>query len=138
MADLVRDLKTAVLESANVSTDLFNALPDELTDLHRGDFRRRLGKALASRVGSQFDDSGLHLVKASTDRRSGAVFWQLAGLQVSQVSKFEKLDLYNQLPPSERLGGEGRGDSVEKFLAGSDQNKPAKPANLQTEEEGES
>jgi hypothetical protein len=137
VADLIRDLKAAVLESTATGADLYNALPDELTDIHRGDFRRRLGKALASRVGSQFDVSGLHLVKASTDRRSGAVFWQLAGVQVSQVLKFEKLDFYNQLPPSERLGGEGRGDFAEKFLAESDQNKPAKPANLQTEEEEE-
>jgi hypothetical protein len=138
VADLVRDLKAAVLESAATGADLYNALPDDLTDIHRGDFRRRLGKALASRIGSQFDDSGLHLVKASTDRRSGAVYWQLAGLQVSQVEKFEKLDLYNQLPPSERLGGEGRGHFAEKFLAGSTENQPAKPANLQNEEEEES
>ena len=138
VADLVRDLKAGVLDHAVTGADLYNALPDDLTDIHRGDFRRRLGKALSSRVGSQFDDSGLHLVKASTDRRSGAVYWQLAGLQVSQVEKFEKLDFYNQLPPSERLGGEGRGHFAEKFLDESMGIEPAKPANLQNEEEEES
>ena len=85
VAEVVRDLKAGVLEHTVIGADLYNALPDDLTDIHRGDFRRRLGKALSSRVGSQFDESGLHLVKASTDRRSGAVYWQLAGLQVSQV-----------------------------------------------------
>ena len=138
VADLVRDLKAGVLDHAVTGADLYNALPDDLTDIHRGDFRRRLGKALASRVGSQFDDSGLHLVKASTDRRSGAVYWQLAGLQVLQVSKFEKLDLYNQLPPSEPLRGEGRGHFAEKFLDESMGIEPAKPANLQNESEEES
>jgi hypothetical protein len=107
VADLVRDLKAGALDHAVTGADLYNALPDDLTDIHRGDFRRRLGKALASRVGSQFDESGLHLVKASTDRRSGAVYWQLAGLQVSQVEKFEKLDLYNQLPPQSAWEGRG-------------------------------
>src|SRR5205085_915559 len=40
---------------------LHNALPDDLSDIKRGDFRRRLGKALATRVGTLFDESGLHL-----------------------------------------------------------------------------
>ena len=94
-------------------------------------------KALAAHVGSQFDESGLHLVKASTQRRSGAVYWQVAGVQVSQVLKFTDSDSYNQLPPSERLGGEGRGNFAKKFLDGSIENQPAKPAYLQHESEEE-
>ncbi|HEY6411905.1 MAG TPA: hypothetical protein VIY29_30980, partial [Ktedonobacteraceae bacterium] len=136
-ADVARDLKESSLENSIAVTDLYNALPDELTDIHRGDFRRRLGKALAAHVGSQFDESGLHLVKASTQRRSGAVYWQVAGIQVSQVLKFTDSDSYNQLPPSEPLGGEGRGDFAKKFLDGSIENQPAKPAYLQHESEEE-
>jgi hypothetical protein len=137
VADVVRDLKAGVLEHAATGADLYNTLPDELTDIHRGDFRRRLGKALSSRVGSQFDQSGLHLVKAATDRRSGAVYWKVAGLQVSQVLKFTDSDSNNQLPPSERLGSGGRGNFAEKFSDESIGIEPAKPANLQTESEEE-
>jgi hypothetical protein len=136
-ADVARDLKESPLENSIAVTDLYNALPDELTDIHRGDFRRRLGKALAAHVGSQFDESGLHLVKASTQRRSGAVYWQIAGVQVSQVLKFTDSDFNNQLPPSERLGGEGRGNFAKKFSDGSIENQPAKPAYLQHESEEE-
>ena len=136
-ADVARDLKESLLENSIAVTDLYNALPDELTDIHRGDFRRRLGKALAAHVGSQFDESGLHLVKASTQRRSGAVYWQVAGMQVSQILKFTDSDSYNQLPPSERLGGEGRGNFAKKFSDGSVENQPAKPAYLQHESEEE-
>jgi hypothetical protein len=136
-ADVAQDLKGSPLENSIAVTDLYNALPDELTDIHRGDFRRRLGKALAAHVGSQFDESGLHLVKASTQRRSGAVYWQVAGIQVSQVLKFTDSDSYNQLPPSERLGGEGRGNFAKKFSDGSIENQPAKPAYLQHESEEE-
>src|SRR6266566_6784532 len=136
-ANVARGLKEGALENTTAGADLYNALPDELTDIHRGDFRRRLGKALASHVGSQFDDSGLHLVKASTDRRSGAVYWQVAGLQVSQVLKFTDSDFYNQLPPSEPLGSGGRGNFAKKFSDESMGIEPAKPANLQNEQEGE-
>jgi hypothetical protein len=137
VADVVRDLKAGLLENAAVGANLYNALPDELTDIHKGDFRRRLGKALASRVGSQFDESGLHLVKAATDRRSGAVYWQVAGVQVSQVLYLIDSDSYNQLPPSERLGGGERSIFGEKFSDESTGIKPAKPANLQTESGGD-
>ena len=136
-ADVARDLKESPLENSIAVTDLYNALPDELTDIHRGDFRRRLGKALAAHVGSQFDESGLHLVKASTQRRSGAVYWQVAGIQVSQVLKFRDSDFNNQLPPSEPLGGEGRGNFAEKFLDESMGIEPAKPANLQNDVDGD-
>jgi hypothetical protein len=137
VADVVRDLKAGSLENAAVGADLYNALPDELTDLHKGDFRRRLGKALASRVGSQFDESGLHLVKAATDRRSGAVYWQVAGVQVSQVLHIADSGFNNQLPPSERLGGGERSILGEKFLDESTGIEPAKPAYLHTESGGD-
>ena len=120
-----------------MGADLCNALPDELTVIHKGDFKRRLVKALASRVGSQFDESGLHLVKAATDRRSGAVYWQVAGMQVSQVLYLTDSDSYNQLPPPERLGGGERGILGEKFSDESTRIEPAKPANLHTESGGD-
>ncbi len=86
VAEVVRALKAASLENTGIGADLYHALPDDLSDIHKGEFRRRLGKALAFRVGSQFDESGLHLVKAATDRRSGSIYWKVADLQVSQIS----------------------------------------------------
>jgi hypothetical protein len=57
---------------------LYNTLPDELADIHKGDFRRRLGKALSARVGTRFDESGLHLVRGERDKRNGTVYWSVA------------------------------------------------------------
>jgi hypothetical protein len=80
---LARDLKAGSTadesESLQGVAGLSNALPDELADIHKGDFRRKLGKALAARVGTRFDESGLHLVRGEPDKRSGAVFWSVAG-----------------------------------------------------------
>ena len=86
IAEIVRDIKVAAQENSNGGgVDLYNALPDDLADIHKGDLKRRLGKALASHVGSQFDESGLHLVKAATDRRSGSTYWKVADMQISQI-----------------------------------------------------
>jgi hypothetical protein len=80
---LARDIKAGALDDSDDDTKgtagLYNTLPDELSDIHKGDFRRRLGKALSHRVGTRFDDSGLHLVKGEPDRRSGAAYWSVAG-----------------------------------------------------------
>jgi hypothetical protein len=81
VAEVVRDIMLAA------GKELAGALPDELSDIHTGDLKRRLGKALAQRVGSRFDESGLHFVRASINRRSGAVYWKVTGMQVSQVSQ---------------------------------------------------
>ena len=62
-----------MMRSNDTKARLYNALPDDLTDIKKGDFKRRLGKALAYRVGTQFDESGIHLVKGDPDKRSGAV-----------------------------------------------------------------
>ena len=76
---LAKDIKAGSVEDHDSSlARLFQALPDELADIHKGDFRRRLGKALAARTGARFDESGLHLVKGAPDRRSGAVYWSVA------------------------------------------------------------
>src|SRR5207248_1736023 len=74
---------------------LYNALPDEFTDVKKDGFKKQLGKALASRVGTHFDESGLHLVRAGVEKRNSAVYWQVvkdpsfnddsAGLRVSRV-----------------------------------------------------
>jgi hypothetical protein len=85
VAEVVRALKAASLENTGIGADLYHALPDDLSDINKGDFRRKLGKALSTRVGSQFDESGLHLVKASTDRRSGSTYWKVADVQISQI-----------------------------------------------------
>lgn len=87
VADVVRDITMGSCK------DLASALPDELADIHKGDPKRRLGKALAQRVGSRFDESGLRFVKASINRRSGAVYWKVAGVQVSQVSTPQKSEM---------------------------------------------
>lgn len=76
---LAKDIRAGVAEDADSTlAGLYQALPDELTDIQKGDFRRRLGKALASRVGARYDESGLHLVKGAPDKRSGAVYWSVA------------------------------------------------------------
>jgi hypothetical protein len=77
---LARDIKAGSIddgESMQGVAGLYHALPDELADIHKGDFKRRLGKALAARVGTRFDGSGLHLVKGDPDTRSGAVYWSV-------------------------------------------------------------
>jgi hypothetical protein len=84
VAEVVRDIMLAA------GKELAGALPDELSDIHAGDLKRRLGKALAQRVGSRYDESGLHFVRASINRRSGAVYWKVTGMQVSQVSTPQK------------------------------------------------
>ncbi len=87
VADVVRDIITGSCK------DLASALPDELADMHKGDLKRRLGKALAQRVGSRYDESGLRLFRASINRRSGVVYWKVAGMQVSQVSRPQKSEM---------------------------------------------
>ncbi|GER88885.1 hypothetical protein KDW_30470 [Dictyobacter vulcani] len=82
-AILARDIITGSIcdsddDKKETLAALYNALPDDLTDIKKGDFKRRLGKALSYRVGTQFDESGLHLVKGDPDKRSGAVYWSVA------------------------------------------------------------
>jgi hypothetical protein len=84
VAEVVKDIMRAT------SNELASALPDDLSDIHTDDLKRRLGKALAQPVGSRFDESGLHFVRASLNRRSGAVYWKVTGMQVSQVSTPQK------------------------------------------------
>jgi hypothetical protein len=76
---VVRDLKAGATDGAALGAELSNALPDELSDLYKGDFRRRLGKALAAHVGSRFDTSGLHIERGGTETRNGAVYWKATG-----------------------------------------------------------
>ncbi len=79
---LAKDIKSGSTDDSERNqgvAGLYNALPDELTDIHKGDFKRRLGKALSYRVGTRFDESGLHLVKGEPDKRSGAVYWSVVG-----------------------------------------------------------
>src|SRR6266516_2208198 len=87
VAVVVRDI------TSGSCMDLASALPDELADIHKGDLKRRLGKALAQRVGSRYDESGLRLLRASINRRSGAVYWKVTGMQVSQVSRPQKSEM---------------------------------------------
>ncbi len=134
IAEIVRDIKAAAQENHQTSgADLYNVLPDDLADIHKGDLKRRLGKALASHVGSQFDESGLHLEKAATDRRSGAIYWKVAGLQVSQVSMPQKAESTRTNDPPEGLQSDASTILEEKFSSEVEENKPAKPANLQIE-----
>jgi len=132
-ADVVRDLKAGAADGAALGAELYTALPDELSDLYKGDFRRRLGKALAAHVGSRFDTSGLHIERGGIDTRNGSIYWKVTGLRVSNLTES---DLITSYPPREHLGGGGRSDSTEKFADESTGNKPAKPANPHTEQEG--
>jgi hypothetical protein len=84
---LARDIKagsTCDEESKSTLAGLYHALPDDLADIHKGDFKRRLGKALSYRVGTRFDESGLHLIKGEPDKRSGAVYWSVAMPETEQ------------------------------------------------------
>ena len=85
---LAKDIKvgSTLDEVDSTLVGLYNALPDDLTDIQKGDFKRRLGKALSYRVGTQFDESGLHLVKGEPDKRSGAVYWSVAFPEPGAVS----------------------------------------------------
>lgn len=134
-AELDREIRAgSETGTSGTQVDLVSALPDDLSDIRKGDFKRRLGKALAAHVGSLFDGSGLHIERGSKDSRSGALYWKVAGLQVSQVSLPQKWDSARTNDPPEGLQS---GTSVifeeDTFPAG-DQNKPAKPANLQAAE----
>ena len=81
-SQLAKDIKAGSTADESASLEgvagLYNTLPDELADIHKGDFRRRLGKALAARVGTRFDESGLHLVRGERDKRNGTVYWSVA------------------------------------------------------------
>jgi hypothetical protein len=137
VADLVRDIKAGAQENAEnmgVETDLYATLPDDLDDIRKGDFKRRLGKALASHVGSQFDESGLHIERGGKDSRSGAIYWKVAGLQVSQVAIPQKRESSRTNYPPEGLQSGTKATFEEHTFPAMGQNKPAKPANLQTEE----
>ncbi|GHO76073.1 hypothetical protein KSD_38440 [Ktedonobacter sp. SOSP1-85] len=81
-----RCLRSTIEDEKGTLAGLYNALPDDLADIQKGDFRRRLGKALSYRVGTQFDESGLHLVKGEPDTRSGAVYWSVAFPEPEVVS----------------------------------------------------
>ena len=84
---LEKDIRAGAVEAPLIGVSLYNALPDDLADIHKGDFKRRLGKALASRVGSQFDESGLHLQRAGIERRSAAVYWRVTEMPGAQMSQ---------------------------------------------------
>jgi hypothetical protein len=134
-SEILRDIKAGTeVNAGSTTTDLYNALPDDLADLHKGDFRRRLGKALAAAVGSQFDESGLHIERGHKDSRSGAMYWKVAGLQVSQIAMPQKAELLKTNDPPGGLQGDTSAIFEEKFLPEVEENKPAKPANLQKEE----
>ncbi len=132
-ATLAQDIKAGAVENALVGVQLYNTLPDDLTDIHKGDFKRRLGKALAQRVGSQFDESGFHLVKSSIETKNKAVYWKVAGIRVSRVAipQKEENSTFNTSLESVGSGLEG-GIPFENNLA-STENTPAKPVYPQDE-----
>jgi hypothetical protein len=106
VAEIVRDLKAGAEGSGSANTEaaeLYSALPDDLDDLRKGDFKRRLGKALAAAVGSQFDESGLHIERGRKDSRSGAIYWKVAGVQVLQIAITQKAELLKTNDPPDGL-----------------------------------
>lgn len=63
----------AVAEAATKAGGLGDALPGELAEAlgkNEGSFTRKLGKALASRIGTRYGDEGLHVEETGTHRRS--------------------------------------------------------------------
>lgn len=63
----------AVAEAATKADRLQDALPGELAEAlgkNQGSFTRKLGKALASRIGTRYGDEGLHIEESGTHRRS--------------------------------------------------------------------
>jgi hypothetical protein len=141
VSTLVKDIKAGEFSEGDTTlgvSGLYNALPDEISDIHKGDFKRRLGKALSSRVGTQFDESGLHLVKAGADKRSGAIHWSVLDtvVQVSQEAIPQKKEIVDRQPSLEQMGSETSDDFPRKKKAEGTAEKPAKPAkpaNLQHE-----
>lgn len=132
-ATIAKDIRAGALDEAIIGVQLYNTLPDELSDLHKGDLKKRLGKALSQRVGSQFDASGLHLVKSSVEKRSGAIYWKVAGMQVLQVSIPQKKE---NTPSNTSLDGMGSGferSGASFFHPQVTESKPAKPAHLHDE-----
>ena len=133
VARLEQDIRAGSVEVPLIGASLYRALPDELADIHKGDFKRRLGKALARRVGSQFDDSGLHLERAGMDSHTNAVYWRVVGAGV-RVWREPMNQKEEHIPPQPSLSGLGSGltnDLEEKDVLESVRNKPAHPANPQ-------
>ncbi len=63
----------AVAEEATKPGVLRDTLPGELAEAlgkNEGSFTRKLGKALASRIGTRYGDEGLHVEETGTHRRS--------------------------------------------------------------------
>jgi len=129
-ATIAKDIRAGALDEAIIGVQLYNTLPDELSDLHKGDLKKRLGKALSQRVGSQFDASGLHLVKSSVDKRSGAIYWKVAGVQVLQVSIPQKEENTPYNTSLEGMGSGFEGGGASFFHPQVTESKPVKPAHL--------
>ena len=134
VATLAKDIKAGSYDNGDTTlgvAGLYNALPDDLSDIQKGDFRRRLGKALAARVGSLFDESGLHLVRARADKRSGVTYWKVADMQISQIAIPQKEENFIEYPPLESLGSGVSGDIPSEKTTGTRANKSATSAHLQ-------
>ncbi len=131
---LAKDIKSGSFDGGDTTlgvAGLYNALPDDLVDTQKGDFRRRLGKALAARVGSHFDESGLHLVKVRTDKRSGVAYWKVADMQMLQIAIPPSEENFLSNTPSEQVGGGVVGFIHLEKKAESEENTSAISAHLQ-------
>ncbi len=109
VSQLAKDIKSGSFDGGDTTLGVagfFNALPDDLSDVQKGDFKRRLGKTLASRVGTLFDESGLHLVRDHTDKRSGIAYWKVvADVQISQIAIPQKEENLERNTSLEQVGG---------------------------------
>ncbi len=132
VSQLAKDIKSGSFDGGDTTlgvAGLFNALPDDLSDVQKGDFKRRLGKALAARVGTHFDESGLHLTKARMDKHAGAVYWKvIAGMQVSRAAIPQKEENFYTDTSLEQAGSGSEGVIPSEKNAEGEENKPAKPA----------
>ncbi len=86
----------AVAEAATKAGGLGDALPGELAEAlgkNEGSFTRKLGKALASRIGTRYGDEGLHVEETGTYNRSKvwSVFKGSDGTQGYEFMSFMSL-----------------------------------------------
>jgi hypothetical protein len=67
-------------EAIKYHESVTEAVPDDIAQFRHVDdsnFKKKLGKVLASRVDARFDDSGRHLVRAGKDSKGGRPIWRV-------------------------------------------------------------
>jgi hypothetical protein len=86
LSNVFRDGKFTIkelVEQLSTTTELSQAIPDELADEERkGSLQRRMGRAFSERVGRRYGVEGLHLRKAGSNRNKVAL-WRVRGQEAA-------------------------------------------------------